>query len=134
MVSLISRILVGGSLTHLQKCSRCILQPQPTRLGYRWVNFILFNLSKGDGCKIFRMKVDRCLQWNNYPDESKVLQYFSCTLDTIRLYRMVLPMSWRWWTSLNCKITRSPDTLWVLLTRFASMMRTAWESTLIGYQ
>ena len=30
LFSVISRTLIGGGLTPLQKCSRCILQPQPT--------------------------------------------------------------------------------------------------------
>ena len=34
---------------------------------------------------------------------------------------MPLPRLWRWWTTLDCKIPSSPDTLWVLLIRFDSM-------------
>ena len=40
--------------------------------------------------------------------------------------------SWSWLTALDCEIPSSPDTLWVLLTGFASMASTALESIVFG--
>ena len=34
---------------------------------------------------------------------------------------LVFPRLWRWWTTLDCKLPSSPDTLRVLLTKFTSM-------------
>ena len=52
---------------------------------------------------------------------------------TIRQLRMLLPRLWRWLTTPDCKMLTLPDTLWVILTGFASM---AWsmalESVVLG--
>ena len=40
---------------------------------------------------------------------------------------LILLRLWRWWTTLDCEMPSSPDTLLVLLTRFASM---AWSTAL----
>ena len=37
LLDVIIRTLIGGSLTSLQRCSWCILQPQPTGLMCNWV-------------------------------------------------------------------------------------------------
>ena len=46
------------------------------------------------------------------------------TRRTISKLLMLLLMLWRWRTTLNCKISNSPDTLLLLLTGFISM---AWS-------
>ena len=40
---------------------------------------------------------------------------------------MLLLMSWKWWTTLDCEMSSSSDTLWVLLDRFASVV---WSTAL----
>ena len=49
---------------------------------------------------------------------------------TIQQLWMLLPRLWRWWTTLECKMPNSPDTLRMLITRFASIIwSTASESS-----
>ena len=61
--------------------------------------------------------------------ESKVLQYFGSTWNTIHQFRM--PRSWKWRNKVNCEMLSSPDTLPDILVRFASMVwSTASQSTI----
>ena len=43
------------------------------------------------------------------------------SLRTIWKIQMLLPRLWRWWTIQYCEMPSLPDTLWMLLTRFALM-------------
>ena len=55
------------------------------------------------------------------------------TWDTIWQLLMLWPRLWRWWTTLNCEIHSSSDTLQVLLTKFFFMvLSTALESTVLA--
>ena len=52
---------------------------------------------------------------------------------TIRQLRIFLLRLWRWWTTLDCEISRSPDTLWALLAGFVSITwSTASKSIHLG--
>ena len=55
------------------------------------------------------------------------------TRGTIQQPWMILLMLGRWWITHNCEIPVSPDILWVLLTRLASLaLSTASESMVLG--
>ena len=89
------RTLIGGGLTPLQRCSRCILQPQPTR--QILLNVIKLTLSK---IKWFFFSFLQFLilltsgeqwQWRGAPYSPKSQHYWDLT---IRLFSVISGHSW----------------------------------------
>ena len=56
-----------------------------------------------------------------HQEESKVLQYFSNMRQNSAAQDVFLSRSWRCWKTLDYEMQGSPDTLQVLLARFASL-------------
>ena len=72
---------------------------------------------------------------DNWHSLGQYLEPSLVTWGTLQPLRLLLPrFSKRWWPKLDCEVTSSPDTLWELLTGFASMAKsTASESMVLGF-
>ena len=71
--------------------------------------------------KATKLKDEKNINKNNCLSKWKVLQYFvrrnSASGDAFGV------RAWKWWTMLDFEMPSSPDTLQVLLARFASMAK-----------
>ena len=57
------------------------------------------------------------------------VRYWVCLI-LYKCYSLDLPRSWRWRTKLECEMPRSPDTLRVLLTGFAEVVKLTTQTGL----